>query len=127
MMFMDPLSQGGVSKEFEFKFTGAAVNTVALFLIGSVGALLIICIPYPVLAMNNMRTFTETPIQKSERTVKRLTLFCMRTDPSMSLYELQADVRELEAILDTISGDYDASFWECFGLGKAAVAREMMH
>jgi len=129
MAFMNP-APSNFATGFQIDLTGSATLELIASILGGSCACLAMCIPYPMLAI---RKAEDSAIGVTETLVaswKDLANFACADDVSdMNEFvesRIKRDLREIDAMVQTMSGNVGIAWWECLGTGSIQRKREML-
>lgn len=128
MAFLNPeQTSPGFAKGFEIKFDGVAGKEFVASLIGGSLACVVMCFPYKILAIDKAVMSAKGGAISVVTGWRAMTSFAIG-ESSNEFYgaQIKHDISKIRILIDTVAGNKDLAWWECFGFGKVQRQREMM-
>lgn len=129
MAFMNP-APSNFATGFQIDLTGSATLELIASILGGTCACLAMCIPYPMLAIRKAEDSARGVTDTLVASWKDLADFACADDVSqMNEFvesRIKRDLREIDAMVQTMSGNIAVAWWECLGTGAIQRKREML-
>jgi len=129
MAFMNP-APSNFATGFQIDLTGSATLELIASILGGSLACLAMCIPYPMLAIRKAEDSARGVSATLVASWKDLANFACAEDVSdMNEFvesRIKRDLREIDAQVQTMSGNIAVAWWECLGTGSIQRKREML-
>lgn len=129
MAFMNP-APSNFATGFQIDLTGSATLELIASILGGSCACLAMCIPYPMLAIKKAEDSARGVTATLVASWKDLANFACADDVSqMNEFvesRIKRDLREIDAMVQTMSGNIAVAWWECLGTGSIQRKREML-
>jgi len=126
MAFMEP-SEEAFSKNFKIKADGVAVAGLVVACAGTLGAVFVSFVPYPMWAMTKARSASRGVAKELCETWEAvITFYCADQANPHETSLVKKNMRELNDQVEALPGHVSNSWWECAGMGTWQKARTLM-
>jgi len=126
MALQNPNADPLMNTTWAINWTAQTTTTMCTALIGMVGAVLVVAFPTPLTAKSHARRSAGSIAQKTCDMVDHLFVYYQRSEPSVTITQLEVEALQLAGKVQAMRGDIEAAWWEHLDIGRGGKVRSLL-